>query len=63
MAGSLEIGSLVRFGRWCEEDIVWRVLDMEPNRTLLIADKAIECKQYHYTYQPITWSDCSQRYG
>ena len=61
MVESFEIGSLVRFGRWCGEDIVWRVLDVEPNRTLLITDKAIECKQYHYTYEPVTWSDCSLR--
>ena len=61
MAGSSEIGGLVRFGRWGGEDIEWRVLDVEPGRTLLITDKAIECKQYHDTYEPITWSDCSLR--
>lgn len=41
MVGSPEIGGLVRFGRWRNEDIEWRVLDAEPNRTLLITDKAI----------------------
>lgn len=61
MVGSPEIGSLVRFGRWCNEDIEWRVLDAEPNRTLLITDKAIDCRQYHCAYEPITWSECSLR--
>ena len=59
--GSLEIGSLLHFGRWGGEDIEWRVLDIEPNRILLITDKAIDCKQYHYQYEDITWSDCSLR--
>ena len=61
MAESLEIGSLLRFGRWGGEDIEWRVLDIEPNRTLLITDKAIDCRQYHDRYEDVTWSDCSLR--
>ena len=57
----LEIGSLVCFGRWYGEDIEWRVLDVEPNRVLLITDKAIDCRQYHRTPEAVTWSECSLR--
>ena len=61
MAASLEIGNRVLFGRWFGEVIERRVLDVEPNRTLLIADRAIDCRQYHCSYEDVTWSECSLR--
>lgn len=44
-----------------KEEIEWKVLAKEDNRALLISDKALDCKQYNTSFDPVTWENCSLR--
>ena len=61
------VGDRFEFGRWPQgrygevRPVVWRVLLREADHLLVIAEKGLDCKQYHDTYTDITWADCSLR--
>ena len=54
------------FGSWygqgkSKEPITWKVLSKENNRLLVISKHALDRKQYHTSYSPVTWETCSLR--
>lgn len=51
-----EIGALLRFGG---HD--WRVLDIDGDKALVIAEHILEQRPYHDAYTDITWADCALR--
>ena len=64
-----EVGSIVPLGSYEQdndtsngkEDIEWKVLAKENNRVLLISEKALDCKRYNTSFDPVTWENCSLR--
>ena len=50
------IGGIYDFG-----NLVWKVLDMQDNRALLITEDIVEKRTYHTEYTDITWKDCELR--
>lgn len=49
------------FGRWGGEDVEWRVLDIQEDRALLIAERVIDCGPYNKELEDVTWAECSLR--
>lgn len=43
------------------EPVKWRVLNVDGEKALLVADKALDLKPYHNTYTDVTWEKCSLR--
>ena len=43
------------------EPVKWRVLNVDGEKALLVADKALDLKLYHNTYKDVTWETCSLR--
>lgn len=43
------------------EPVKWRVLNVDGDKALLVADKALDLKPYHNTYTDVTWETCSLR--
>lgn len=43
------------------EPVKWRVLNVDGEKALLVADKALDLKPYHNTYTDVTWETCSLR--
>ncbi len=41
--------------------IRWRVLDMQENRALLLADRMPDCVPFHSGEEDITWAECTLR--
>lgn len=52
----MDIGETLAFGR-----IAWRVLQIAPERVLLLADEILELRWYHDDFVPVTWADCALR--
>lgn len=52
----MRIGEMISFG-----DYVWRVLDIQGDRALLITEYIIDHRSYHNAYKDITWAECSLR--
>lgn len=52
----VRIGSLLPFGEY-----IWRVLDMQGNKALMITEHIIEQRPYHDAYKEITWAECALR--
>ena len=65
----LSVGSTVYFGRYEQDNnynngseaILWRVIDIQNGRALLLSVYGLETMAYHYQSQPITWENCSLR--
>ena len=56
-AGSLTPGQRnVSFGKY-----LWRVLDVQKGRALLLAEEILELRRYHSSYASVTWKDCELR--
>ena len=66
------VGDYVTFGNYEQdndisngnEPILWRVLDKENGRLLLISEYALDCRKYNETYDPydtVTWETCTIR--
>lgn len=63
------IGSYVRFGFYeqdgnesnGEEEIEWRVLDIQDGGVLLISRYALDCKPYNDEKSDVTWETCTLR--
>jgi len=49
-ANQIEVGDVTEFG-----GIQWRVLDVQDNRALLLAEYLLEFRVYHDTPQDVTW--------
>ena len=68
-AHALSAGDHVYFGRYEQdnnlangpEKIEWIVLAKGDDRALLISKDALDCKQYHEEYVPMTWEKCDLR--
>lgn len=58
---SISIGSNYILGSWGNENIVWRVLDIQGDRALLITEKAIDCLPYNNYWTSTTWEICTLR--
>lgn len=52
------VGDTVSFGKNNRE---WIALDKEEKKVLLLAKESVGERQYHTTYEDITWEDCSLR--
>lgn len=52
----MEIGDKITFGNYA-----WTVLDIQPNKALLISEYIIEQRPYHDAYVETTWADCALR--
>lgn len=52
-----EKGSIIKFGK---HD--WRVLDIQNDKALLLSEKVIENRRYHYAKFNTTWSKCELHY-
>lgn len=48
-----------RYFKW--EPVKWRVLKDEGDTLFVIADKALDCREYNDTYKKVTWRTCSLR--
>jgi hypothetical protein len=53
---NIEIDSVFQFGEY-----YWRVLDIQNDRALLLADKVVEFRQYHGNFDSITWASSDMR--
>ncbi|MBE5871538.1 MAG: hypothetical protein E7294_09815 [Lachnospiraceae bacterium] len=57
----------VTFGNYMQnpvyqvEPIKWRILSIEEEHALLLADKALDCMPYHDKEEAVTWETCSLR--
>lgn len=66
---NLEVGSLVSFGRFEQDNnlkngkeaIQWRVLDVDDETALLISEVVLAMRPYHTQVQPVNWDMCSLR--
>ncbi len=66
---NLEVGSLVSFGRFEQDNnlkngkeaIQWRVLDVDDETALLISEVVLALRPYHSQVQPVNWDMCSLR--
>ena len=54
-------GNNIVFGKYKNEEIVWRVLAEENGKLLIIADKALDRIPYNKDYMDITWEKCTLR--
>lgn len=55
------VGSKVIFGKYHGKDIEWKVLRKDGYRCLLLAERAVDHRQYHQERINITWSSCALR--
>lgn len=44
-----------------KEPIKWRVLSVEGDQALILADKVLDCQPYNKTKGNVTWEDCTLR--
>jgi hypothetical protein len=59
---SLVYGGEIRAGILFQMDgYLWRVLEVQDNKALIISEDILENKQYHTIDTEITWADCSLR--
>lgn len=43
------------------QPIKWRILSVDGSEAFLLADKALDDRQYHYKYEDVTWEGCTMR--
>lgn len=43
------------------QPIKWRVLSVNGSEAFLLADKALDARQYHAKYESVTWEGCTMR--
>lgn len=56
-----EAGDLLDFGKYNDIDIVWRVLDKQKDKALLISDKVLFSKEFSDNVENTTWENCTLR--
>lgn len=67
--GLVEKGSYITFGAYEQdnntangkEDIEWLVLEVKNGKALVISKYSLNCKQYHSTFNGVTWETCTLR--
>lgn len=65
----INVGDSIAFGKYEQdndltngkEDINWKVIAKEKNKILVISEKILDRKPYHFQYEDITWEKCSLR--
>lgn len=68
-SSQIEVGRVVAFGRYEQdnylangkEEILWRVLDVEDGKALLVSEQILEHMPYHESFTSITWENCQLR--
>ena len=61
-AVSVEEGDHIHMGSWHDEEIEWRVLDIEGNQVLLLSEYVLDVQPYHdVPCDSILWEDCTLR--
>ncbi|MBR1599829.1 MAG: fibronectin type III domain-containing protein [Lachnospiraceae bacterium] len=66
-SGDVTTWDCVYFGKYKQKavfnkkPIEWRVLSVDGNDALVIADKALDCKPYNTEYAECTWETCTLR--
>ena len=64
---SVKAGDRLPFGQYPQgangetEPLVWRVLDVQDGKALLITEKVIDCVKYHTTRSEVDWTNSSLR--
>ncbi len=48
-------------GGYKNEKVKWRILSINGDEALLLADKNLDCKRYHETYTNVTWENSTIR--
>ncbi len=69
MFGTAEEGSIVKFGKYeqdndesnGQEDIEWQVLDIKDGKMLVVSRYALDCQPYNTELTDVTWETCSLR--
>ncbi len=69
MFGVLEKGSVIKFGKYEQdndesngpEDIEWQVLDIKDGKMLVISKYALDCQPYNTELTDVTWETCTLR--
>lgn len=65
----INVGDSIAFGKYEQdndltngkEDINWKVIAKEKNKILVISEKILDRKPYHFQKEDITWEKCSLR--
>ena len=61
-AVSVEEGDHIHMGSWHDEEIEWRVLDIEGDQVLLLSEYVLDVQPYHdVPCDSILWEDCTLR--
>ena len=60
-AVNAERGDTVYFGNYNGKQLAWTVLYNEENCVMLISNEIIAEKEYHSSFEAVTWEDCSLR--
>lgn len=68
-AGSLSVGSIIKFGSYEQDNnisngaeaIEWQVLDVQDGKALVISKYALDAQPYNEDWVDITWEDCTLR--
>ncbi len=66
---AVSVGDIISFGHYEQdnntnngtEQIEWQVLDKDGTKLLLVSKYALDCQQYHSSYNSVTWETCSLR--
>ena len=59
---SVEEGDHIHMGSWHDEEIEWRVLDIEGDQVLLLSEYVLDVQPYHdVPCDSILWEDCTLR--
>ena len=69
-----QLGSVIQFGRYPQnsnfpEPITWRIIDIQCRYILLISDRVLDCRKYHYgakgnirkSDEGVVWKNCMLR--
>lgn len=68
-ASGYEAGEIITFGTYEQdnllyngaEEIEWIILEVQPDRLLLLSRYALDSERYHYRKESVTWDTCSVR--
>ena len=55
-AQTIRVGDIIEF-----DGINWVVLDRRDDRVLMLTERIIDSRNYHHTFESITWENSSLR--
>ena len=58
---SSNVGDIVYYGALEHKVIEWKVLAKDGNKVLVISKDILDCQQYHWKNEMVTWEECSFR--